>query len=33
MTLMLQNNKTRGRDVRETYWGGIDSTVEDKNER
>ena len=29
--LMLQDNKTRERDVRDTYWGGIDSTVEDKN--
>ena len=29
--LMLQNNKTRGRDVSKTYWGGIDSTVQDEN--
>ena len=28
--LMLQNNKTRGREVRETYLGGIDSTVQDE---
>ena len=30
MTLMLQNNKTRGREVRETYLGGIDSAVQDE---
>ena len=29
--LMLQNNKTRGRDVRETYYGGIDRTIQDEN--
>ena len=28
--LMQQNNKTRGREVRETYLGGIDSTVQDE---
>ena len=27
---MLQNSKTRGREVRETYLGGIDSTVQDE---
>ena len=27
---MPQNNKTRERDVRETYLGGIDSTVQDE---
>ena len=30
MTLMLQTNKTRGREVRETYLGGIDSAVQDE---
>ena len=29
MTLILQNNKTRGREVRETYFGVIDSAVQD----
>ena len=26
--LMLQNNKTQGQEVRETYLGGIDSTIQ-----
>ena len=30
MTLMPHNNKTRGREVRETYLGGIESTVQDE---
>ena len=30
MALMPHNNKTRGREVREIYLGGIDSTVQDK---
>ena len=30
MTLMLQNNKTRRREVGETYLGGIDSAVQDE---
>ena len=30
MTLMLQTNKTRGREVRETYLRGIDSAVQDE---
>ena len=30
MTLMLQNNKTRRREVRETFLGGIDSAVQDE---
>ena len=30
MTLMLQNNKIRGRKVRETYLGGIDGAVQDE---
>ena len=30
MTLMLQNDKTRGREVRETYLGGIDNAVQDE---
>ena len=29
--LMLQNNKTQGQEVRETYLGGIDSTIQDEN--
>ena len=29
--LMLQNNKTQGREVGETHLGGIDSTIQDEN--
>ena len=28
--LMLQNNNTRGREVKEIYLGGIDSAVQDE---
>ena len=31
LMLQIMNNKTRGREVRETYLGGIDSTVQDEN--